>query len=211
MTGISNRLNLRAVVSQITWISNRLTHKNMTTKSLESQSKEISNQMIEPEINWQLNSIESQISWQPNQLNLRWIDWQPNHLKLKSIESHVNWNSKQLNLKSIDFRNILSNWIPHLLPIRSLSLETSATAPCTRYVSDGWKKHLKQTIGFMMLRLVTHFVLIFKSGVITFFFLARLKSLQLEEWLGYYMACNVFCTDQVTTITGATNLLFMNS
>ena len=39
-------------------------------------------------------------------------------------------NAKQLNLKSTDFR---TNSIPHLLPIGSLSLETSVTASCGRY------------------------------------------------------------------------------
>ena len=83
----------------------------------------------------------SQINWQPPHWNLKWthnqnhlkhIHWQsnrlnfkslvnPNHLNLTSIESDVNWLSNQLNSA-------------HPLPIGSLSLETSATALCGRYV-----------------------------------------------------------------------------
>ena len=46
----------------------------------------------------------------------------PNHLNLTSLESDINWLSNQLNSA-------------HSLPIGSLSLETSATALCGRYVT----------------------------------------------------------------------------
>ena len=156
-----NHLNLTSVDSKIIWISNQL-----TTKSPESQ------------INWQPKSCESQITWQPNHpylksldniLNLTSLDsqltWtsnqlQPNHLNLKSVDNQnrlnrksndnqIIWLSSHLNLTSIDFR---TNWIPHLLPIGSLSLETSATASCGRYVKKlyshiEWSKHDNSTIA----------------------------------------------------------------
>ena len=49
------------------------------------------------------------------------IRWQPNHLTLNSFESDINWLSNHLNSA-------------HPLRIGSLSLETSATALCGRYV-----------------------------------------------------------------------------
>ena len=108
-----NRLNHTSVDNQITWTSNHL-----TSKSLESQ------------INWQpthlnLKSVDNQITWISDQLTTEslevQINRQPNHLTLNSFESDINWLSNQLNSA-------------HSLPIGSLSLETSATALCGRYV-----------------------------------------------------------------------------
>ena len=140
-----NHLTLKSFDIQITWISNQL-----TTNSFESQIdwqpdhlnlKSIDNQIIEPQIIWHpyhLNlksidnqliwisnrlttkSLESQINWQPKSFESQ-IRWQPNHLTLNSFESHINWLSNQLNSA-------------RSLPIGSLSLETSATALCGRYV-----------------------------------------------------------------------------
>ena len=130
-----SHLNLKSVDNQITWISDQL-----TTESLESQinwqpnhlkfkSTDNQNHLKHTSIDniiWISNqlttkSIESQINWQPNQLNLKSIDNQ-NHLTLNSVESDINWVSNQLNSA-------------HSLPIGSLSLETSATALCGRYVN----------------------------------------------------------------------------
>ena len=63
-----NHLNLKSIDNHITWISNQL-----TTTSLE------------PQINSQPKSFESQIRWQPN------------HLTLNSFESDINWLSNHLN------------------------------------------------------------------------------------------------------------------
>ena len=109
-----NRLNHTSVDNQITWTSNHL-----TSKSLESQ------------INWQpthlnLKSVDNQITWISDQLTTEslevQINRQPNHLTLNSFESDINWLSNQLNSA-------------HPLPIGPLSLETSVTASCGRYVS----------------------------------------------------------------------------
>ena len=131
-----NHLNLKSIDNQLIWISNRL-----TTKSLESQInwqphhlkfKSTDNQnhlkhtSIDNQIIWISNqlttkSIESQVNWQPKSFEPQ-IRWQPNHLTLNSFESDINWLSNQLNSA-------------HSLPIGSLSLETSATALCGRYVT----------------------------------------------------------------------------
>ena len=133
-----NHLNLKSIDNQLIWISNQL-----TTKSLESQ------------INWQPNhlnlnqltttSLEVQINRQPKSFEAH-IDWQPNHLNLKSIDNQINWISNhsttkiiwisnQMTTKSFDSQ-LVWTWhqSAHSLPIGSLSLETSATALCGRYV-----------------------------------------------------------------------------
>ena len=140
-------LNLRSIDNQLTWIRNQLTNKinriahRLTTKSLESQIKW--QPTLEFQIDWQPNHlnfklIDNQINWISNQLTTTslevrinrqpksfeaHIDWQPNHLTLNSLESDINWLSNQL-----------SSTRP--LPIGSLSLETSATALCGRYVIE---------------------------------------------------------------------------
>ena len=70
-------------------------------------------------------SVDNHITWTSNHLTSKplesQINWQPTHLNLDSFESDINWLSNQLNSA-------------HSLPIGSLSLETSATALCGRYV-----------------------------------------------------------------------------
>ena len=130
-----NHLNLKSIDNQLIWISNRL-----TTKSFESQINWQPNHLdlksIDNHITWSskqqttkniwsthrltTKSFESQINWQPKSFAFQ-IRWQPNHLTLNSFESDINWLSNQLNSA-------------HSLPIGSLSLETSATALCGRYV-----------------------------------------------------------------------------
>ena len=77
--------------------------------------------------------VETNWSW--NQLNLKSVEsqsnWVSKQLTFKSIESEINWNSIQLNFKSVDSHIY---WISHFTPIGFLSLETSATASCGRYV-----------------------------------------------------------------------------
>ena len=149
-------LNLRSIDNQLTGIRSQLTNKinriahRLTTKSLESQ------------INWE-PTLESRIDWQPNHLNLKLIDnqinWISNQLTTtslevrinrqpKSFEAHIDWQPNHLNFKSLDNPNHLNltsiesdiNWLSNQLnsarslPIGSLSLETSATASCGRYV-----------------------------------------------------------------------------
>ena len=119
-----NHLNLRSTDNRITWMSNQL-----TTTPLEVQINR-QPKSFEAHIDWHPNfwisnqlttkSIESQINWQPKSFESQ-IRWQPNHLTLNSFESDINWLSNQLNSA-------------HSLPIGSLSLETSATALCGRYV-----------------------------------------------------------------------------
>ena len=128
-------LNLKSMDNQITWIPDQL-----TTNSLEVQINK-QPKSFEAHINWQpnhlkLKSIDNQLIWISNQLTTKitrithrlttksfesQIDWQPNHLTFNSFESDINWLSNQLNSA-------------HSLPIGSLSLETSATALCGRYV-----------------------------------------------------------------------------
>ena len=119
-----NHLN-QSVDNQITWTSNRL-----TTKSLESQINWQSNHLnlksIDNHITWSSNQQTTKIIWSTHRLTTKsfesQIRWQPNHLTLNSFESDINWLSNQLNSA-------------HSLPIGSLSLETSATALCGRYVN----------------------------------------------------------------------------
>ena len=51
-------------------------------------------------------SFESQIDWQPNHLNLRSIDnqltWNSNQLTTNSLKSQTDWQPNHLKLKSID-------------------------------------------------------------------------------------------------------------
>ena len=137
---ISNRLTAKSLESQINW---QPTH--LSLKPIDNQSAWISNQLtttsLEVQFNRQPKSFEAHINWQPNHLKLKSIDnqltwtsnqlttnsfesqiiWQPNHLTLNSFESDINWLSNHLNST-------------HTLSIGSLSLETSATASCGRYV-----------------------------------------------------------------------------
>ena len=125
-------LNLRSIDNRINWISNHLKFKSPDNQnhlkhtSIDNQIIWISNQLT-------TKSIESQINWQPKSFESQ-IRWQPNHLTPNSFESDINWLSNQLNSA-------------HSLPIGSLSLETSATASCGRYVnlvyhlSNSWPFH----------------------------------------------------------------------
>ena len=151
---IWNHLNLTALESQvIMWISNHLNtwipNQWLTIKSLDirtnwqpnrSTPQSTDNQSIWISNHLNLKVVESQISWSSNELTTKTLNlksmefpssWISNRPNVKSIESQTKWHAKQLNLKSIDFR---TNWIPHLLPIGALSLETSATASCGRYI-----------------------------------------------------------------------------
>ena len=141
-----NHLNLKSIDNHITWSSKQQTTKiiwsthRLTTESLESQIKwqphhlkfkstdnqnHLKHTSIDNQITWISNqlttkSIESQINWQPKSFESQ-INSQPNHLNLTSLESDINSFSNQLNSA-------------RSLPIGSLSLETSATALCGRYV-----------------------------------------------------------------------------
>ena len=85
------------------------------------------------------NSFESQIDWQPNHLNLRSIDnriiWISNHLTTtslevqinrqpKSFEAHIDWQPNHLNLKSIDNQ---INWISNLLTTKIIWISNQMT------------------------------------------------------------------------------------
>ena len=152
-------LNLRSIDNQLTWIRNQLTNKinrithRLTTKSLESQINwqptHLNLESIDNQIIWISNwlttkSIESQTNWQPPHLKFESTDNQ-NHLKHTSIDNQIIWISNRLTTKSFDSQ---FTWIwhqltfepielnTHPLPIGSLSLETSATALCGRYVNS---------------------------------------------------------------------------
>ena len=128
-------LNLKAIDNQIIWISDQLTTESLGSqinwqphhlkfKSTDNQNH-LKHTSIDNQIIWISNqlttkSIESQVNWQPKSFESQ-IRWQPNHLTLNSFESDINWLSNQLNSA-------------RSLPIGSLSLETSATALCGRYV-----------------------------------------------------------------------------
>ena len=119
-----NHLNHTSVDNQITWTSNHLT-SNSFESQINWQPTHLNLKSIDNQIIWISNqlttkSIESQINWQPKSFKSQ-IRWQPNHLTLNPFESDINWLSNQLNSA-------------HPLPIGSLSLETSATALCGRYV-----------------------------------------------------------------------------
>ena len=132
-----NHLNHTSVDSQITWTSNHLTSKSLESqinwqphhlkfKSTDNQNH-LKHTSIDAQISWISNqltakSIESQISWQPKSFESQ-IRWQPNHLTLNSFEADINWLSNHLHSA-------------HPFPIGSLSLETSATALCGRYVTS---------------------------------------------------------------------------
>ena len=129
-----NHLNLKSIDNQITWISNQLRTNSwisnrLTTKSFESQIDWQPNQLnlksIDNHLTWSSNQQTTKIIWSTHRLTTKsfesQINWQPNHLTLNSFESGINWLSNQLSST-------------HPLPIGSLSLETSATASCGRYV-----------------------------------------------------------------------------
>ena len=120
-----NHWNLRSIDNRITWISNWQPH-HLKFKSTDNQNH-LKHTSIDNQIIWISNqlttkSIESQINGQPKAFESQ-IRWQPNHLTLNSFESDINWLSNHLNSA-------------RSLPIGSLSLETSATALCGRYVSS---------------------------------------------------------------------------
>ena len=120
-----NHLNHTSVDNQITWTSNHLTSKSLESQ-INWQPTHLNLKSIDNQITWisdQLTteSLESQINWQPHHLKVKSTDNQ-NHLTFNSFESDINWFSTQLNSAQP-------------LPIGSLSLETSATALCGRYLS----------------------------------------------------------------------------
>ena len=128
---ISNRLTTKSLESQINWQPNHLNLKSfwqphhLKFKSTDNQNH-LKHTLTDNQIIWISNqlttkSIESQIFWQPKSFESQ-IRWQPNHLTLNSFESDINWLLNHLNSA-------------HPLPIGSLSLETSATALCGRYVN----------------------------------------------------------------------------
>ena len=124
-----NHLNLKSTEAQSDWARNLLISNQLTTKPIKSQTK------------WQ--PIDFQINWQPNYLNFKPMESEiSKQLNLKPMKSQVTWTSNPSNLKPNEMQN---NWIwnqfdfrtssiPDLLPIGSLSLETSATASWGRYV-----------------------------------------------------------------------------
>ena len=132
-----NHLHHTPVDNQITWTSNHLTSKSLESqinwqphhlkfKTTDNQNH-LKHTSIDNHIIWISNqlttkSIESQINWQPKSFESQ-INSQPNHLNLISLESDINSFSNQLNSA-------------RSLPIGSLSLETSATALCGRYVNQ---------------------------------------------------------------------------
>ena len=108
----------------------RPTHLNL--KSIDNQITSISDQ-LQCRITWISNqltatSFEVQINRQPKSFEAH-IDWQPNHLNLNSFEADINWLSNHLHSA-------------HPFPIGSLSLETSATALCGRYVNIKTYRHV---------------------------------------------------------------------
>ena len=106
---LAEKLRLtKSFESHISWQPNHLNLKSFDIQITWS-SDQVTTESLESQINWQPKSFESQIRWQPN------------HLTLNSFESDINWLSNQLNSA-------------RSLPIGSLSLETSATALCGRYV-----------------------------------------------------------------------------
>ena len=162
LNSIDNQI--RSLESQINWQPTHLNPKS-TDKQNQSNHTSIGNQIIcksfDNQLTWISNrlttkSFESQLDWQPNLLNLTWIDnrltWSSNQQTSKIIWSAIRSRTKShLNLKSIDIQinsfesdiNRLSNHLisTHPLPIGSFSLETSATASCSRYVIlqlDSW-------------------------------------------------------------------------
>ena len=153
----------KASFDKIIWITHHLTSKSLesqiqlTTKSFESQIdwqpnhlnlKSIDNQItsisdqLQCRITWISNqlttkSVEVQVNRQPKSFEAH-INWQPSHLTLNSFESDINWLSNQLNSA-------------HPLPIGSLSLETSATASCGRYVKRPPAPDAKEIKRFILL------------------------------------------------------------
>ena len=124
-TDNQNHLNHTSVDNQLTGISDQLTTESLKPQTDYNQIAWISNQLtttsIEVQFNRQPKSSEAHINWHPKSFESQ-IRWQPNHLTFNSFESDINWLSNHLNSA-------------HPLPIGSLSLETSATALCGRYVN----------------------------------------------------------------------------
>ena len=121
----SNHLNLESIDNQTSRISNHL-----TTKSFESQNNWIANHL-------NLNSIDFQIL-KSKQLNLKWTVNKKLESQINGISNLLNlqtkWNAKYIIESEINWLSNRTNSIPDLLLIGSLSLETSATASCGRYV-----------------------------------------------------------------------------
>ena len=167
--GTSNHLSLRSIAVQPNWIRNNWQRNplNLTwiSKSTDNQALESQNWWTANRLN--LESRESQIKWFSNQMSIKAAE--SNQMSFKAVKSQSNsistrltvrrfefeihwhqtiwisnhWKSKQLSLKSIE-----SKWIPHLLPIGSLSLETSAKASCGRYVINQCWTIYKQNTAF---------------------------------------------------------------
>ena len=77
------------------WISNQL-----TTKTLEPQINGQTHS-FETEINWQPKSVDSQIKLTTKPLESQ-INWQPNHWNRKSTDNQITWISDQLTTKSFE-------------------------------------------------------------------------------------------------------------
>ena len=141
-----NHWNLKSYDNPIIWISSHSTSKSFEFRSIDNQnhiwiSNQSTSKSLEFRINWQPKPFESQIIRRPNHLNSESIDNQ-NQWNLKSDDNQITWIPNQMTTKPFDSQ---FTWIWHQLifdpielhtplPIGSLSLETSATALCGRYV-----------------------------------------------------------------------------
>ena len=125
---ITQQLTTKSLEPQIIWHPNHLNLKSIDNQfNFDWQPNHLNLRSIDNRITWISNqltttSLEVQINRQPKSFESQ-IRWQPNHLSLNSFESGINWLSNQLNSA-------------RSLPIGSLSLETSATALCGRYVNS---------------------------------------------------------------------------
>ena len=138
----SNHLKRQSIDKYWHWQPNRL-----TPQSIDNRSAWISNRLNR-------KVVESHISWSSNELTTKTLEPQiggiSKQLNLKPLESQVHWISNQMTCKTTEseINCFPANWIPHLLPIGSLSLETSATASCGRYFIEApsksivWAKYL---------------------------------------------------------------------
>ena len=125
-----DHLTTKSIGSQINWQpthlnlkstdnQNHLNHTSVNTQIIWI-SNYLTSKSFEPQINWQPKSFESQIRYQPNHFNFR--------SDKNQIISQLVWIWHQLAFEPIEFH------IPLLLD--SLSLETSATALCGKYVNN---------------------------------------------------------------------------
>ena len=135
-----NHLNHTSVDNQITWTSNHL-----TSKSLESQS--IYNRLIWISSRLTTKSLEFQINWQPNHLNLKSTDKQ-NQSNHTSIDNQTTWISNPLttnsleNLKSVDNQII---WISNWLTTKLLESQTNWQPHHLKFKWTDNQHHLKHT------------------------------------------------------------------